>query len=113
MATSTWYQDFFSRNFAWLLAVFGVISMAQSAMQVFLATAKGGIAFEKASYGFAITSLFLVAGTAFAVLLIWAVLFISSSKCSDEQSTRVKGEERCCVFWTSPNVLRYLKVWSV
>lgn len=45
-------------------------------MQVVLATAKGGGTFEKASYSFAIVSLFLAAGTALAVLLIWAVLFV-------------------------------------
>jgi hypothetical protein len=76
MTTSTWYQDFFARNFAWLLAVFAVMSVALSAMQVVLVTAKAGRAFENASYGFAIASLFLAAGTASAVLLIWAVLFV-------------------------------------
>jgi hypothetical protein len=76
ITTSTWYRDFFARNFACLLAVFAVMSLVLSAMQAVLATAKGGRAFEKASYGFAIASLFLAAGTALAVLLIWAVLFV-------------------------------------
>lgn len=52
------------------------MSIARSAMQVVLATAKSGRAFENASYGFAIASLFLAAGTALVVLLIWAVLFV-------------------------------------
>ncbi|KAE9373910.1 hypothetical protein N431DRAFT_439005 [Stipitochalara longipes BDJ] len=76
MTTSTWYQDFFARNFAWLLAVFAVVSVALSAMQVILATEKSGMVFENVSYGFAIASLFLAAGTVLAVLLIWAILFV-------------------------------------
>jgi hypothetical protein len=76
MMASTWYQDFFARNFAWLLAVFAAISVALSAMQVVSSVAGGGRAFEDASYGFSIASLFLAAGTALAVLFIWAVLFV-------------------------------------
>ncbi|KAG4435123.1 hypothetical protein IFR05_009388 [Cadophora sp. M221] len=76
MTASTWYQDFFARNFAWLLAVFAAISVALSAMQVVVAIARGGRAFEDASYGFSVASLFLAAGTAFAVLFIWAILFV-------------------------------------
>ncbi|PVH71310.1 hypothetical protein DL98DRAFT_553712 [Cadophora sp. DSE1049] len=44
MTTSTWYQDFFARNFAWLLAVFAVVSVALSAMQVVLVMTRGAIA---------------------------------------------------------------------
>jgi hypothetical protein len=58
------------------LAVFAVISVALSAMQVVLAISRGGRAFESAPYGFSIASLFLAAGTASAVLLIWAILFV-------------------------------------
>lgn len=76
MNTSTWYQDFFARNFAWLLAVFAVMSVALSAMQVVLAVARGGRAFGNASYGFSIASLFLAAGTALVLLLLWAILFV-------------------------------------
>jgi hypothetical protein len=75
MSTSTWYQDFFARNFAWLLAAFAIMSVALSAMQVVLATTKGGEAFENASYGFAIFFLFLAAASAVALLFIWAILF--------------------------------------
>ncbi|KAH8586239.1 hypothetical protein B0O99DRAFT_644914 [Bisporella sp. PMI_857] len=76
MTTSTWYQDFFARNFAWLLAVFAVMSVALSAMQVALVVKRGGTEFEYASYGFSIACLFLTAGTALALLLVWAVLFV-------------------------------------
>jgi len=76
MTASTWYQDFFARNFAWLLAVFAAISVALSAMQVVVAVSRGGRAFADASYGFSVASLFLAAGTALAVLLIWAILFV-------------------------------------
>ncbi|TAQ84457.1 hypothetical protein B7494_g7204, partial [Chlorociboria aeruginascens] len=75
MTASTWYQDFFARNFAWLLAVFAVVSVALSAMQVVVTAARGGQAFEDASYGFAVASLFMAAGTALVVLLLWGTLF--------------------------------------
>jgi hypothetical protein len=70
MTASTWYQDFVSRNFAWLLAVTAAVSVALSAMQVTIAVARGGQAFENASYSFSVASLFLTAGTAVAVLTI-------------------------------------------
>jgi hypothetical protein len=76
MTVSTWYQDFFPRNFAWLLAVFAVISVALSAMQVVLTVAGDSRAIENVSYGFSIASLFLAAGTALAVLLVWAILLV-------------------------------------
>ncbi|TVY34370.1 hypothetical protein LSUB1_G006616, partial [Lachnellula subtilissima] len=76
ITTPTWSQDFFARNFAWLLAVFAVMSVVLSAMQVVLAVARGSRAFGNASYGFAIVSLFLAAGTALVVLLLWAILFV-------------------------------------
>ncbi|PMD61108.1 uncharacterized protein K444DRAFT_642316 [Hyaloscypha bicolor E] len=76
MTTSTWYQDFFARNFAWLLAVFAFMSLGLSAMQVVLASTRNNWAFENASYGFSIAALFLAAGTVSVVLLIWAILFV-------------------------------------
>jgi hypothetical protein len=94
MTISTWYQDFFARNFAWLLAVFAVMSVALSAMQVVLVTAKAGRAFENASYGFAIASLFLAAGTASAVLLIWAVLFVYHLVSAHMNNRRVMKERK-------------------
>jgi len=72
---STWYQDFFARNFAWLLTVFAVMSVALSAMQVVIAIGRGGRAFENASYGFSVASLFMAAGTTFIALLVWVILF--------------------------------------
>ncbi|RDL34402.1 uncharacterized protein BP5553_07530 [Venustampulla echinocandica] len=71
----TWYQDFFARNFAWLLAIFAFMSVALSAMQVVVAVARGGAAFEDASYSFSIVSLFVAAGTALMFLVVWVVLF--------------------------------------
>lgn len=40
MSSPTWYQDYFSKNFAWLLAVFVYVTVILSAMQVCLATAQ-------------------------------------------------------------------------
>ena len=76
MTASTWYQDFFARNFAWLLAIFAAMSVALSAMQVVVAIARGGQAFENASYVFSVASLFMAAGTALVVLLLWVILFL-------------------------------------
>ncbi|RYP81098.1 hypothetical protein DL769_002154 [Monosporascus sp. CRB-8-3] len=67
ITTSTWYQDFFERNFSWLLAVFVYISVMLSAMQVALATPQLGedMPFQNMSYGIALMSIAAVlAGTA-------------------------------------------------
>ncbi|KAH6725059.1 hypothetical protein BKA61DRAFT_639272 [Leptodontidium sp. MPI-SDFR-AT-0119] len=88
MTASTWYQDFFARNFAWLLAIFAVMSVALSAMQVVVAVARGGQAFENASYGFSVASLFMAAGIALVVLLLWVILFsyhLISAQLNDRQ----------------------------
>lgn len=76
MSTSTWYQDFFTRNFSWSLAVFGLIAVALAAMQVVASVARGGPVFENASYGFSVASLLVTAGVACAILVIWVVLFV-------------------------------------
>jgi hypothetical protein len=96
MSASTWYQDFFARNFAWLLAVFAAISVALSAMQVVVAVARGGRAFEDASYGFSVASLFLAAGTALAVLLIWATLFVYHLVSAQMNNRHVMKERKSC-----------------
>lgn len=90
MRTSTWYQDFFKRNFAWLLAIFAVMSVALSAMQVVVAT-RGGQALNNASYGFSVASLLVIAAIALTVLLLWVVLFfyhLVSSRVNDRQVMR-------------------------
>jgi hypothetical protein len=46
------------------------MSVALSAMQVVVAVARGEQAFEDASYGFSVASLFVAAGTALIVLPI-------------------------------------------
>ncbi|PSS12940.1 hypothetical protein M430DRAFT_36153 [Amorphotheca resinae ATCC 22711] len=94
MTISTWYQDFFARNFAWLLAVFAVISVALSAMQVVVAVARGGRAFENASYGFSVASLFLAAGMVLLVLLVWVILFVYHLVSTQMNDRRVMSERR-------------------
>jgi hypothetical protein len=76
MTTSTWYQDFFARNFAWTIAIFAVVSVALSAMQVVASLDKVSAAFEDTAYGFSVFSLVLTAGTCLSVLLIWAILLV-------------------------------------
>ena len=77
MSSSTWYKAFFSRNFAWLLAVFVYITVILSALQVGLATGRlqESSAFQKTSYGFAIVSIIAVMGTVLIILLVWLALF--------------------------------------
>jgi hypothetical protein len=78
MSASTWYKSLFSRNFAWLLAVFAYLTVILSALQVGLATSvlQGSEAFQSASYGFAVTSVVAVAVSVFAIFLVWLFLFV-------------------------------------
>ncbi|KAB2099841.1 hypothetical protein AG0111_0g11852 [Alternaria gaisen] len=79
---STWYQAFFNRHFKWMLAVFAVLSVILSALQVGLGTTElqGNRAFERFSYGFAVTSLVAVAVALAAVTL-----------CDDELRTTLEA----------------------
>jgi hypothetical protein len=105
MTSSTWYKDFFARNFAWLLAVFAVLSVALSAMQVVVTLPQGGQAFENASYGFSVASLFIAAGAVLIGLFVWTILFTyhvlrahnNDRKVINERRNlaAVKGEARC------------------
>ena len=94
MTTSTWCQDFVSRNFAWLLAVFAFMSVALSAMQVVLSGPRDDKAFENASYGFSISVLFLVVGTALVVFTIWAILFLYHLVSAQMNNRRVIQERQ-------------------
>ncbi|KAE8446801.1 hypothetical protein EG329_011578 [Mollisiaceae sp. DMI_Dod_QoI] len=94
MAASTWYQDFFARNFAWLLAIFAVMSVALSAMQVVVGLARGGQAFANASYGFSVASLVVAAGTVLAVIAMWIVLFAYHLTTTYVNDRRVMNERK-------------------
>jgi hypothetical protein len=74
---STWCQAFFERHFKWMLAVFALITVFLSALQVGLATTKlqGNEPFQKASYGFATASLIAVVAGVILLFLLWLVLF--------------------------------------
>ncbi|KAH8726716.1 hypothetical protein GQ44DRAFT_705374 [Phaeosphaeriaceae sp. PMI808] len=75
---STWYQAFFDRHFKWMLAVFAILSVVLSALQVGFATAtlQGNGPFQSASYGFTITSLVAVVASLAVVFLVWLGLFV-------------------------------------
>lgn len=94
MSTSTWYQDFFARNFSWLLAVFAILSVALSAMQVVLTMARGGQAFANASYGFSIASLLVAAGSVLVGLLVWVTLFVYYMVSTAANNRKVINERR-------------------
>jgi len=74
---STWYQAFFDRHFKWMLAVFAILSVVLSALQVGLATTtlQGNGPFQRTSYGFTVTSLVAVAVGLTAVFSLWLSLF--------------------------------------
>lgn len=78
MSSSTWYQAFFARNFAWLLAVFAFVTVMLSAMQVGLGTTKlqSSEAFQEGTYGFAVASIFAVLGSVLLIFVVWAALFV-------------------------------------
>lgn len=94
MATSTWYQDFFARNFGWLLAIFAFMTVVLSSMQVVLAVARGGSAFKNASYGFSIASMFVTAMTALTMLVLWAVLLVYNVARADSNNREVRGKRK-------------------
>jgi hypothetical protein len=74
---STWYKAFIDRHFKWMLAVFAILSVVLSALQVGLATTtlQGKRLFQNTSYRFTITSLVAVAAGLIAVFLVWLSLF--------------------------------------
>lgn len=77
IATSTWYQDFFDRNFSWLLVIFIYTSVVLSAMQVGLATLQLGkdVRFQNMSYGIALLSIAAVLASIASIGTVWFVLF--------------------------------------
>lgn len=74
---STWYNAFFGRHFKWMLAVFAVLSVLLSALQVGLSTStlQNNGPFQKASYGFTIASLAAVVASVVVVFCVWLGLF--------------------------------------
>ncbi|KAF1968884.1 hypothetical protein BU23DRAFT_582986 [Bimuria novae-zelandiae CBS 107.79] len=74
---STWYRAFFERHFKWMLAVFAILSVILSALQVGLATTvlQGNGRFQSASYGFTIASLVAVVASVIVVCFVWLGLF--------------------------------------
>jgi type III secretory pathway component EscS len=78
ISSSTWYQAFFARNFAWLLAVFAFATVMLSAMQVGLSTGKlqSNTTFQNSSYGFAVASMVSVAASVVLIIVVWTGLFV-------------------------------------
>jgi hypothetical protein len=76
-AGSTWYNAFFGRHFKWTLAMFAVLSVLLSALQVGLATSvlQNNHDFQRVSYGLTVSVLVAVAASAVTVLVVWLVLF--------------------------------------
>jgi hypothetical protein len=74
---SSWYKAFFERHFKWMLAVFAVLSVVLSALQVGLATVmlQGNGPFQSASYGFTVFSLVAMVASVLVVSSVWVGLF--------------------------------------
>lgn len=74
---STWYNAFFERHFKWMLAVFAILSVFLSALQVGLATMlQSNRLFQDVSYRFAIASLVAIVASVVLLFLVWLGLFM-------------------------------------
>ncbi|KAI5799866.1 hypothetical protein EDC01DRAFT_522887 [Geopyxis carbonaria] len=76
------YDQFFSKNFAWLLLVVVYLSVILAAMQVVLSTNRVTGAFADSSYWFSVASIMVLAATTAAMALIFVVLFIYHLICT-------------------------------
>jgi hypothetical protein len=76
-AGSTWYNAFFERHFKWMLAVFAIISVFLSTLQVGLATTRlqSNEPFQSVSYGFVVASLASLVASVTLIILVWLGLF--------------------------------------
>lgn len=74
---STWHHAFFERHFKWMLAVFVILSVFLSALQVGLGTTtlQSNRSFQRMSYGFTIVSLAALVTSVILVFLVWMGLF--------------------------------------
>ncbi|KAI1337921.1 hypothetical protein F5Y15DRAFT_388322 [Xylariaceae sp. FL0016] len=77
ISVPTWYQEFFGRNFSWMLSVFVYMSVILSAMQVGLATPQLGdqVRFQNLSYGIALVAIAAVVGSIAIITILWVGLF--------------------------------------
>jgi succinate dehydrogenase/fumarate reductase cytochrome b subunit len=77
------YYSFFGRNFGWLFAVFAVVTVLLTAMQVGLATESlpGSQAFQDVSYGFAVFSIVLPLLGAVVILLLLLGFLVNKHNC--------------------------------
>lgn len=76
-AKSTWSKAFLGRYFKWILAVFVVLSVLLSALQVGLATSvlQNNRDFQQASFSFTIAAVIAVVASTVTIFLVWIVLF--------------------------------------
>ncbi|PYH69625.1 uncharacterized protein BO88DRAFT_404637 [Aspergillus vadensis CBS 113365] len=77
LPSSTWYQEFFERNFSWILAVLVYMSVLLSAMQVGLATEalQGNQQFQRVCVVFTLASIFFTVVLVWIMLMLWILLF--------------------------------------
>jgi hypothetical protein len=74
---STWYNAFFGHHFKWMLAVFAILSVFLSALQVGLATPtlQDNRAFQRVSSRFALGAMIFAIASVALVFFVWVSLF--------------------------------------
>ena len=77
MPGPTWYNAFFERRFRWMIAVFAILSVLLSALQVGLGTRalQNDDAYHQAAYGCTIFVAAAIAASAAVVFAVWFLLF--------------------------------------
>jgi hypothetical protein len=76
------YDQFFSKNFAWLVLFVAYLSVVLSAMQVVLATSIQNMRFEDVAYWVSNAALVFIAATIGLQLLLLVVLFVYHLVCT-------------------------------
>ena len=75
------YNDFFSKNFAWLIVIFAYVTVVLTAMQLGISLDSLGSdkRFQRASFGFAIFSIIVPVATVGVVIALFVILFVDNA----------------------------------
>ncbi|KAF2763317.1 hypothetical protein EJ05DRAFT_496144 [Pseudovirgaria hyperparasitica] len=90
------YVVFFQRNFGWMLVIFVYFSLVLSAMQVGVSVPplQDNVAFQRASYGFVVFSIVLVAAIVGIIGLLFVAIFAINTILSIRHSLLQSRERR-------------------
>jgi len=70
------YTSYFGDNYMWLVALFGLVSVALSAMQVMTSLDDVPLVAVVTSHRFAVATLFAIAGSCAILFFLWLGLYI-------------------------------------